>query len=205
MAFVAVPYSITTGSNVDAGRLNTNFAAFTVGLSFGQKDINVDAVEASRLVATTLSVGDRKPQASLRGQRLIIACHKWNGVTLNFPNPNKYRPYNLGTTHDVLPLGSVPMIRSGSIVSARGYVHCSAYAARTTVSISPHLNGTVYSGIASLNFDLTATGDYEASATYSRGQYTFPAGSFIGFNWNVTAAGDVQTHGSLILEVVLDT
>lgn len=55
MAYVTIPYSFTTGTASDAGKVNANFTALSNGLSDGSKDLYVSQVKATSATIAYLS------------------------------------------------------------------------------------------------------------------------------------------------------
>lgn len=206
MGFITVPNSIVTGAYVDAGKLNENFLVFTDGLQKGQKDASVNNVSADRLEPATLVIGgDRDITGAIKGKRIYLPTHKWNGSTNFTSSVSDYRPYRLSTATLSWNVSGFVMNRPGSIIGLHGYVECTSYSAQGTVAISPIKNGTAYSGIDAIDFDITSATIYEDSAAYSRGVYTFVAGDIISVNFDVSVATTSNTtSGSIILEVILD-
>lgn len=137
MAYVTIPYSFTTGTASDAGKVNSNFTAIANGLSDGTKDLYVSQVKAASGTVTVISAATIAFTNDLYGKNISVNTAA-GGTQLEFKDDN-------GVAQIILSSSTVYV---NEVLNVNGWLVTNGqYAASAVAIVLSGTSLTFYNGI----------------------------------------------------------
>lgn len=208
MTYIIQPNSITTGSLIEAGKLNENFSVFQQGIVGGTYQADPASIAASFVGAADMEIsGDRTLTKAGGGQRAMITLHTISN-TDGLGTSNGYMLVS-GGEGSLTNKAQVMMVRSGSVLGATLSIDCLSH--NSTVVNNYNVVKTTgdpwspdLSYIPLGQYSVNTAAKFGTNAVYARNTYQFAPGDSLSLHKARISSGLVMCDMSITIEVVFD-